>query len=476
MDLTTAPTQIILTEVIEISESAVRESRRKEEEEEEKERERLREVAARALGIGMGMGEENESGEGNRHSHGESDGEDIQEEGVLEIREIEDADMDIETPTATSPSADMQTFAVPPIPPPVQPSSVSKSERSRHTRSRSGSFLPIPLALLSASAMSQRSSTSYTPSVKALSVMSASSQVAAGVLPTTSAIPAPAGGKSRSTPPALTLNGSTSIQSNRNSIFSSPAPLSPSTSNYSAGLRRTPSNRAINRISVSSPPVIHNHAADKERTLPPPKIPPFPSTVTMLTPFVQHTGNIPRYYPAPSLLMFALSKQWKNRYLVLTSPLLSQLRGGSMMSPTSPLSPETPLSGQPLGKNPAPSYLHLFKSSGSLERELERLEIDDESLIYVADAEVGGRRGVVKVEGTLRRRSSQNSLPTIHASGSRSGKDATGNGNADDSSLPSLAVPAGGEEGRTTWVVQILDSEEAQKWIGAIKNAVLSQR
>ncbi|THG96171.1 hypothetical protein EW026_g5617 [Hermanssonia centrifuga] len=180
----------------------------------------------------------------------------------------------------------------------------------------------------------------------------------------------------------------------------------------------------------------------------------------MLTPFVQHTGTIPRYYPAPSLLMFALSKQWKN----------------SMMSPTSPLSPETPLSGQPLGKNPAPSYLHLFKSSGSLERELERLEIDDESLIYVADAEVGGRRGVVKVEGTLRRRSSQNSLPTIHASGSRSGKDATGNGNADDSSLPSLAVPAGGEEGRTTWVVQILDSEEAQKWIGAIKNAVLSQR
>lgn len=44
------PQPIVLTEVIEISESAVRASKRREEEEEE--RERLRDAAARALGMG----------------------------------------------------------------------------------------------------------------------------------------------------------------------------------------------------------------------------------------------------------------------------------------------------------------------------------------------------------------------------------------------------------------------------------------
>lgn len=93
---------------------------------------------------------------------------------------------------------------------------------------------------------------------------------------------------------------------------------------------------------------------------------------------------------------------------------------------------------------PLVSHLHLFKSSGSEERELERLEINEDSVVFVADEEVGGRKGVVKVGGldvgALRNESNQDS------------------GN------------------RTTWLLQILDAAEAQTWITAIKTAILAQR
>ena len=120
----------------------------------------------------------------------------------------------------------------------------------------------------------------------------------------------------------------------------------------------------------------------------------------------------------------------------------------------------------------APSYLHMFKSSGQEERELERLEINEESVAYVADGEVGGRKCVVKFEGILRRR------PQAGHSG-HGGKDGSrkdGKGGKGSNGEEGLVTAVGGEEGRTTWIVQILDPEETQKWIEGVKGVVLNQR
>ena len=121
--------------------------------------------------------------------------------------------------------------------------------------------------------------------------------------------------------------------------------------------------------------------------------------------------------------------------------------------------PLSPTATTPTGSHLAPWYLHMFKSSGADEREIERLEIDEESMAYMADGEVGGRRSVVKFEGVLRKRPAHHTAPhsSISATSTEDG-------------------PAGGEEGRTTWIVQILDMEETQKWIEEIKGAVLNQR
>ena len=45
------------------------------------------------------------------------------------------------------------------------------------------------------------------------------------------------------------------------------------------------------------------------------------------------------------------------------------------------------------------AHLHVFKSDGVNERELERVEIGADSLAFVADEEIGGRKGVVRVVG-----------------------------------------------------------------------------
>lgn len=157
-------------------------------------------------------------------------------------------------------------------------------------------------------------------------------------------------------------------------------------------------------------------------TTPAPSVPPFPTTPAALKQATVVSAVLPKYHPPSSLLIFALSKQWKGRFMVLSSPTLPSSRGQA----------------------PSVSYLHLFKSSGSEEKELERLEINEDSVVFVAEEEVGGRKGVIKVGG--------------------------------------LDVGAFKKElnheigGRTMWFLQILNQTEAQKWIAAIKNTILGQR
>lgn len=151
-------------------------------------------------------------------------------------------------------------------------------------------------------------------------------------------------------------------------------------------------------------------------------IPSFPSTVLALTLFRQSSGMYPKYYPPSSLRIFALSKNWKNRFLVLSSPTKLVMRG----------------------QIPAVSYLHLFKSSSPDERELERLEINEDSVVFVAEAEVGGRRQVIKVGG------------------------------ADVGAMKKEYTYD--EGGYKMWLLQITDQADAQQWITSIKNTILGQR
>ena len=159
-------------------------------------------------------------------------------------------------------------------------------------------------------------------------------------------------------------------------------------------------------ISAAQPPFVFSPQAEMLA---------FPSTRAQVAVHEQLSATLPKHYPPPSLLMLALSKQWKARHVVLSAPVLA-----------------------------GTSYLHIFKSSASDERELERLEINERSVVYVNDEDVGGRRGVVRVGGV---------------------------------DVGALRRDLNGEEnGLTMMLLQIVNTNESQNWINAIKNAVLGQR
>jgi hypothetical protein len=150
-------------------------------------------------------------------------------------------------------------------------------------------------------------------------------------------------------------------------------------------------------------------------------LPPFPASPATLAPFVVLHATIPKYYPPSSLRIFSLAKQWKPRYLLLSVP------AGSV------------------------SHLHLFKGSHSDDRELERLEINADSVVFVAEslstvsADPDAPAHVVKVAGADvgARRKDWNSTDDV---------------------------------GRTVWLLHLSTSSDAQRWISAIKSAIFEQR
>lgn len=147
----------------------------------------------------------------------------------------------------------------------------------------------------------------------------------------------------------------------------------------------------------------------------PARIPPFPATLAALRPLTTLSSTLPKFTPPSSLLVYALAKQWKPRVVVLTSHSPSRK-----------------------------THVHLFKGSPKDEREIERLEVTENSVIFVAEEEVGGRGNVVKFAGK-------------DVSAKRSGASAE-------------------ENVHTMWFLQITDPAESQRWIAAIKNAVLARR
>lgn len=148
-------------------------------------------------------------------------------------------------------------------------------------------------------------------------------------------------------------------------------------------------------------------------------LPIFPASFIALQPLAQNATALLKYVPSPSPFLALSRKQWRARYLVLTS--------------TAPLRDHSATE----------SHLHLFKSNGSDEKELERLVIHHESVVYIADEEVkSGRKFIIKVGGRL---------------------------------VDSTTSPEGGP-GNTVWLLQLSDASQMQRWIQFIKGAVLMQR
>ncbi|KAL4073256.1 hypothetical protein V8B97DRAFT_206892 [Scleroderma yunnanense] len=168
---------------------------------------------------------------------------------------------------------------------------------------------------------------------------------------------------------------------------------------------------------------LSSHSSPEPRNpLPPSLLPPFPATLGALSSIVQMSATLPRFTPASSLLVYALAKQWKVRTLVLTSHVTSHR-----------------------------THIHLFKGTSPGEVEIERLEITENSAMFVAEGEVGGRRNVIKLVG----------------------KDVSTKKSANTNNNTSGASE---DPPRAMWFLQITDPAESQRWISAIKNAVLSER
>ncbi|KAG6836680.1 hypothetical protein H0H93_004970 [Arthromyces matolae] len=192
-------------------------------------------------------------------------------------------------------------------------------------------------------------------------------------------------------------------------------PLSPVSPKESVFSIPPPSPAHVNRFRSRSVA----HSRSNSISLSP--IPAFPATFIAINDFQTSGTMLDKYYQTSSLRIFALSKHWRQRFMVLSSP--------------------NPL----LTRNSASSsYLHLFRSSAGEEKEIERLEINENSVVFIAEEEVGGRKHVVKVGGV---------------------------------DVGAMKKELNVEEnGRSMWFLYISDPTEAQKWITVIKTAILGQR
>ena len=228
---------------------------------------------------------------------------------------------------------------------------------------------------------------------------------------------------------SLSIDGdSPDAQSKNDGEASSPYP----TSSEILRSRRNPS------ISVNAISLVHGtQALSEENTAPPSEASPvgastifnapaFPCVKSALSSNLQMASNVSKHYLSSSFLAFGFGRQWRSRHIVFTGPSqssVSNYRNSSV---------------------PPAYFLHLFKSAAADERELERLQINEDSIVFVADADVAGRRSVVKVGGV-------------------------------DVGVQRKELNAE-IDGRTIWLLHLPDLGESQKWINIIKDAIFLQR
>lgn len=141
---------------------------------------------------------------------------------------------------------------------------------------------------------------------------------------------------------------------------------------------------------LDSSPLANNVSLTLKSSLPPSlhhTIPPFPSTLRALEAPSNKVWQVLKFYPLSTLLSRGLSRSWRNRTLVFTSypsPRPSGLLRSFSLSQDAP----------------SICFLHLFKSAGTDERELERIEVPTASAGSFLDGEFAGRRFVVKISGS----------------------------------------------------------------------------
>ncbi|KAF8993777.1 hypothetical protein BDQ17DRAFT_1367888 [Cyathus striatus] len=113
-------------------------------------------------------------------------------------------------------------------------------------------------------------------------------------------------------------------------------------------------------------------------------LPLFPCNLYSLNLYRQYAASILKY-TALSVTSFSRS-QWKTRYLVLSVPVFGQyLKSAS----------------------PGVAYLHLFKSSAPDAEEVDRLRIDDETLVISSEPNTTGDKHTIRVCGINARNTKQ---------------------------------------------------------------------
>ncbi|KAJ7758535.1 hypothetical protein DFH07DRAFT_1024515 [Mycena maculata] len=168
---------------------------------------------------------------------------------------------------------------------------------------------------------------------------------------------------------------------------------------------------------LEAPSPIREEAEEEEEAAE--ELPLFPSSVSQLKKWSTQSATLPKYYPPPSLRIFALAKQWKPRHLLFSAS--ASIPG---------------------------AHLHLFKGPAPDDRELERLAIGADSVVFVAESSPSNSPDgalIVKVGGQ-------------------------------DVGAHRRDWNATDDAGRTVWLLHCPTSAEAQRWISAIKTAIFEQR
>ncbi|KIY44798.1 hypothetical protein FISHEDRAFT_77206 [Fistulina hepatica ATCC 64428] len=192
-----------------------------------------------------------------------------------------------------------------------------------------------------------------------------------------------------------------------------------------------------------------------------PAFPTTPLTLSTCAAVMPISTTIPRYYPSLRLLSLG-AKGWKARHVVVSvdvkhpvapapqSPTSRSFASSSYThfpSSISASSSRTGASRVSQSHIPPRAFVHVFRTKMNEETELERLEITEESAAYIAEGDIGGKKGVVKIEGVIVR------APDLSA--------AFGAVNAPE---------------RVTWFFHVSDPDMKQKLITAVKSIVHQQR
>ena len=205
--------------------------------------------------------------------------------------------------------------------------------------------------------------------------------------------------------------------------------------------------------SLTSLPTTQSHFPPSVTTTAPApmgdSLPPFPCSMSALTTYTQASAVALKFYPPPTFLALSFNrraKQWKMRFVIFTSPAPSKRSPLTMARPHADFLNGAGVFDPLYGRH---SHLHLFNSPTPEpdELEMERLEIDEDTVIYVAESEVAGKKDVLKVGGR---------------------------------SVLAVKIPTGSkpseEQSRTMWQLKFSDLQDAQQWFGYVRTSVLQQR